>query len=419
MQYIGQTPIVAYLASQYPAVSHTFILREVLALQNLGLDVQTCSIQRMGPEHMRGPDERAAANRTFYVKDTARKVWPLLAAQTAMFTHPARYFGALALAWRTRSVGAKSLLYQMFYFVEATLLARHLQRQKVTHLHSHFAQSGTSVALLAAHLAGVPYSFTLHGPADLDAPKDWRLDIKVARARFVACISHYARSQTMRYADPAHWDKLKIIHCGVVPDRYEAATANNHTGTRLLFVGRLSPVKGLRILLAALQRAHQTDPDLSLTIVGDGPDRTALETMARPLGDAVTFTGYQSQEEVAAHLATSDILVLPSFAEGVPVVLMEAMASAKPVICTQVAGVSELVEDGISGHIVPPGNIEALAKRVVDLARAPADRARMGQAGRQKVRESFNVRIEAARLATLFQTVDSVAIRPVPFSAPR
>jgi glycosyltransferase involved in cell wall biosynthesis len=356
-------PRIAYLTGAYPAVSHTFILREVEALRRLGLDIVTCSIRRSGPEHLRGPAEKHAAETTFHVIATGKSPAALLAAQKPALRDPGRYFGTLARAWRMRRPGLRAALYQLFYFVEATILARHLQAEGVTHIHNHFAGPSASVAMLAARLAQIPFSFTLHGPADLAEPVHWGLGAKIAASRFVACISNYARSQAMLVSDPAHWDRLRIIHCGVDPSLYRRdRVETDDPRLHLVFVGRLAPVKGLRVLIEALLARGDRD-DVRLTIVGDGTERATLEAMAAPLGEAVHFTGYQSQDEVAAILATADAFVLPSFAEGVPVVLMEALAANLPVIATRITGVPELVEDGVSGLLVSPGDADALAER--------------------------------------------------------
>jgi glycosyltransferase involved in cell wall biosynthesis len=288
------------------------------------------------------------------------------------------------------------------------VLAQHLKASGATHLHNHFAGPSASVAVLAADLADLRFSFTLHGPADLLAPDRWRLAEKAARASFVACISDFARSQLMLHSDPDHWDRYKIIHCGVVPARYDTPRAQpeGDAPTHLVFVGRLAAVKGLRVLMDAFSTARQTNPNLKLTIVGDGPDRAWLETAARPYGHDVHLTGFLSQSDVAQVLATADIFVLPSFAEGVPVVLMEAMASRMPVIATQVAGVPELVAHGVSGLLIPPGNAHALADAIATLATDPDRRVTMGVAGRARVTESFDIEIEARRLGTLFASVD-------------
>ena len=397
---------IAYLTSEYPKASHTFILREVTALRALGTVVLTCSIRRTGPEHHIGPEEAAAAAETFHVLDTARSPLRLLGAHLGLaLRRPGLYARSLRLAWSTRRPGLRGLAMQAAYALEAGVLAAHLRRRGVRHLHNHFVNSNCTVAMLAAAMAGIGYSFTLHGPADLIDPAGWRLDVKLARARFAACISHYARSQAMLHTDPACWDRLRIVRCGVLPARYAATTTADGartTGPDLLFVGRLAPVKGLRVLVEAFGRVLATHPSARLTLIGDGPDRATLEALAAPLGGAVRFTGYLSQQAVADALAGCDLFVLPSFAEGVPVVLMEAMASARPVVATRITGVPELVEDGTSGLLVPPGDPEALADAIATLVADPEARARMGAAGRARVTASFDVDREAARLKGLF-----------------
>jgi len=413
-------PRLAYLTGAYPAVSHTFILREVEGLRDLGLEVLPCSVRRTPPEQRPGPAEAAEAERTFHVLETARRPATLLAAQAAGLRNPGRYFRTLALALRTARPGLKGVLWQLFYFAEATVLARHLRDEGVEHLHNHFADSSANVAMLAAALAGIGFSYTLHGPAEIYDPEGWHFREKTARARFVFCISHFARSQAMLFSDPRHWPKLKIIHCGVTPERYGAGADTPDTsrdGLHLVFVGRLVPIKGLRVLMEAFAAARAEVPGLRLTLVGDGADRAHLETLAAPYGDHVRFTGYLDQDGVAESLRGADALVLPSFAEGVPVVLMEAMASGKPVIATQVGGVSELVEDGVSGFVVPPGDPDSLTRAITALA-DPAARSRMGTAGRAKVLAEFDIRREAARIAALLTGQGGEGIRPEPLPLP-
>jgi len=414
----AKTPRIAYLTGEYPAVSHTFILREVEALRQQGFEVMTCSVRRTGPEHHRGPAEQEAARTTFYLLSAARSPAAALAAQAPALTNPKRYFGTLLQAWRLRAPGLRMALYQLFYFAEATILARHLRAHGVTHLHNHFAGPSATVSMLAARLVGIGFSFTLHGPADLAAPARWKLGKKIAAARFVACISHYARSQAMLASDPAHWGKLRIVHCGVDPALYDRP--RSETGDprlHLVFVGRLAPVKGLRVLIEALL-ARPRD-DVRLSVVGDGTERPALEAMAAPLGEAVQFTGYQSQEEVARILTTADAFVLPSFAEGVPVVLMEALAAGLPVIATRITGVPELVEDGVAGLLVTPGNATALIDAIDRLAALPDRGAAMGAAGRETVRTEFNIAREAAWLGRLFAEIEGTGLRPGVPSLPR
>ena len=407
------SPRIAYLTAEYPAVSHTFILREVEALRELGFDISTCTIRTVAPDQLRGPAEKAAAADTFKVLAAARNPLTLLRAQLPALSAPGRYFGALALAVRLRSPGLRAFFYQLFYFFEATVLARYLKAKGITHLHNHFSNASATVAMLAAHIANLPFSYTLHGPADLQEPQRWRLDEKTARAEFVACISYFARSQVMLYADPDHWHKLHIVHCGVRPELYQArAPRTDSTGNALVFIGRLAAVKGLRKLVGAFELALKSNPDLTLTIVGDGSERAWLEKATAKFGSAVTLTGARSQGEVANILAEHDVLVLPSFAEGLPVVLMEAMASGKPVIATQVAGVSELVQDGISGYVVPPGDVISLAERIVSLSQDRDLQNHFGIMGRSKVIADFDIRQEAARIGALFTEARGTDPRP-------
>lgn len=401
-----QAPRIAYLTGNFPEVSLTFILREIEALRDLGADVRTCAIRQTPVEQHPGPSEKQAAATTFYVLRAARNPLRLLACQARLFHAPGRYFGALRLAFATRAPGAAGLMRQMVYFLEATVLARHLERERVDCIHNHFIAGSATVSMLTSEMTGIPFSFTLHGPADLFEPVKWALREKTKRASFVSTISHFARSQIMFHSDPSHWSKIKIIHCGINPSAYSPRTApRDDDETRLLFVGRLAPVKGIDMLLEALGTLIHELPNLRLTIVGDGPERKRLEVVAAPLGKHVSFVGYKSQAEVAELMHATDIFVLPSFAEGVPVVLMEAMASEVPVIATTVAGVGELVEDGVHGHLVHPGDAAPLAEKIAALATDPATRQRMGKAGRAKVAVAFNIHTEADRLLKLFAKV--------------
>ncbi len=362
---MGKLGRIAYLTGEYPRATDTFIQREVAGLRMLGITVETCSIRRTDASHHVGEEQRAEAARTFHILEAAKNPIRLLASHARLFgSNPRRYLTALAQAWRTRAPGFKSALYQMIYFAEAGMLARHMQQRGVTHLHNHIATASCTVAMLSSALSGIPYSFTLHGPDIFFEPHRWRLDAKIASARFVACISHFCRAQAMNFSAQEHWNKLHIVHCGVEPERYTAAPRAR--GKHLLFVGRLAGVKGVPILLEALQALREPHLVMHVTLIGDGPEREALEARAHDMGlsEFVDFVGYKSQSEVADALGQSDIFVLPSFAEGVPVVLMEAMAAAVPVVTTHVAGVPELVEDGVHGILTHAGDSASLAAAI-------------------------------------------------------
>lgn len=391
---------LAYLTGEYPRASDTFIQREVAALRKLGHEVETCSIRTTGPEHLVGPEQREEHARTFKVLAAAKSPMRLLRAHLRWMRNPVRYGKALGLAWRTAPKGIKGRLYNLIYFLEAGVLAAHLQDQGVQHLHNHIAKASCTVAMLSEALSGIPYSFTIHGPDIFFEPNHWRIDEKAARASFVACISDFCRSQLMCFAKQSNWEKLHIVHCGVEPERYGKTW---HSGQRMLFVGRLAGVKGVPILLQTLVELQKDMPDLSLRLIGDGPERASLEHMSKELGvsDRVEFLGYKNQTEVAEALLETDLFVLPSFAEGVPVVLMEAMASGVPVITTQIAGISELVTHGESGWLVPPGDVPSLAAAIRRGFEDPPERQAMGEVGRETVEAQFNSDKEAAWLSHL------------------
>ena len=393
---------VAYLSGEYPRATDTFIQREVAALRGRGLRIETCSIRRTGVEHHVGDEQRTEAARTFHVLEATAHPLTSLKAHLAALRDPACYLRALGLAWRTSPSGIKGHFYNLIYFAEAVVLAHHMRARGVVHLHNHIAKSSCTVAMLASEVSGIPYSFTLHGPDIFFEPYHWRLDEKIERAAFVACISHFCRSQAMIFSAPVHWPRLHIVHCGVDPLLYVAP--RGAPAKRLLFVGRLASVKGVPVLFRALQQVAVDHPDLRLILIGDGPERAALEGDVRAMGlsGIVDFQGYKAQTEVAQALRDTDILVLPSFAEGLPVVLMEALAARVPVLATRIAGVSELVEDGISGRLVAPGDPQALERALRALLDSPPEeRAAMGEAGRARVMAEFDSVTEAGKLARL------------------
>jgi glycosyltransferase involved in cell wall biosynthesis len=401
----SQGPI-AYLTGDYPKVSHTFILREVEGLRAQGLEVLTCSIRKPSAADFPGPEEVKALAETFYVKATAANPARLIAAHVRLLARaPGRWFSTLGLAVRTRSPGLKALLWQLFYFAQAGVLAEHLRSRQVRHLHNHFGNSSCSVAMLCSGLSGIPFSFTEHGPAIFFEVDRWALGEKIARARFVVAISHFCRSQLMLFSAPEHWCKITIVHCGVEVSTYGRKSPEAF-GKRVAFVGRLDPVKGALLLIEAMAEVLKTHPDATLTLAGDGPARAPAEVRAATLGisASVRFAGYLAQGAVADLLSRSDMLVLPSFAEGLPVVYMEALASSIPVVASRVAGVPELVEDGVTGFTVPPGDVSTLADRMSQLMADPEAARRMGASGRKAVERGFDITRETAWLAEIFRS---------------
>lgn len=389
---------IAYLTGMYPRATDTFIQREVSVLRQKGIEVYTFSVRRPGDEHIVGPEQKTEREQTFYILPP-NPITLVLSHLILLFTSPGRYLKALALAWSTNQPGLRGTLYQLFYFAEAGLLAQQIRAKQIQHLHNHIADSCCTVAMLAAELGGFTFSFTMHGPYIFFEPYRWRIDEKIKRSLFVICISHFCRSQGMLFAPTETWNRLHIVHCGVDPALFNVVS-HNQLGKRLLYVGRLSAAKGLPVLLESLAMLKSSHPEIFLTVVGDGEDRAELEQMTAglELNDNVKFVGYKSQAEVREYMQETDVFVLPSFAEGVPVSLMEAMAAGVPVVTTQIAGVSELVENGVSGYIVPPGDVITLAERIKILLTEPQLRTQFGAAGREKVEKEFNLNHEVARL---------------------
>ncbi len=404
---------IAYLTGQYPRATDTFIQREVAALRNSGVHVQTFSIRKPPMNENVGPEQQTERDRTTYILPPAF-LGLILTGARLKFGSPLRYLRAFRLAMRTRHAGLKGLSYALFYFMEAGILADRMRRDKLTHLHNHFGDSSCTVAMLAAELGGFTFSFSLHGPGIFFEPHHWRLDEKLRRALFVSNISNFCRSQAMIFCPPERWDRLHIIHCGVDPKLFNPVTHSGQ-GTRLLTVGRLASVKGMPVLLDAVKSLLPNHPNLTLTVVGDGPERQDFERRAAQLGlnNNVHFVGYQSQSQVRERLSETDLFVLPSFAEGVPVVLMEAMAAGVPAVTTRIAGIPELVEDGQSGRLVPPGNAEALTHAIDDLLNHPDTRNAFGQAGRRKVEAEFNIAKESAWLRQVMTSALDGHIEPV------
>ncbi|GMV92725.1 MAG: hypothetical protein AMXMBFR82_25030 [Candidatus Hydrogenedentota bacterium] len=390
---------IAYMTGEYLRVSpFVFIYREISALRRAGVHVETISVRGVSESECVSPEQKAERETTYVLVPFS--IGALAKAHGRLkFTAPGRYLRALRLAWSTRQPGIKGLLYQLAYFLEAGLVAERMRQRGLVHLHNHLGASSCTVAMLAAELGGFTFSCSLHGPDIFFEPYRWRLDAKLKRALFVCCISHFCRSQAMIWTPPERWDRLHIIHCGVEPEVFEPRQ-HDGAGKRLIFVGRLAAVKGIPILLEAIAHLRDAHPDIELVLAGDGPDRGWIERRSQELGIAncVRVTGYLSQDRVREELRASDVFVMASFAEGVPVVLMEAMATGLPVIATRIAGIAELVDDGESGFLTPPSDTDSLVERIDTLLRDPQLRSRMGIAGRQKVESDFDTAKEGGKL---------------------
>lgn len=398
---------VAYLTSRYPSLSHTFIAREVAALRRRGLEIDTFSVRRTDPALVLSQADRDAHATTEALLPPTPGA--LAAAAVAAAIRPRHTAHLLRSALLRRGRGPKRTLWQLFYAVEAVLLWRRCRRAATSHVHAHFANVGADVARLAAVFGGDgwTWSFTMHGPTEFADVSGFDLAGKVEDAAFVICISDFCRSQLMALVDPVHWAKLLVVHCGIDLSQFEPVERAPRRGAplRVLCVGRLVPEKGQSVLLDALARLRDAGTAVEVTLVADGPCRAALERQADELGvaGAVTFTGNVGQDEIADRYREADVFCLPSFAEGVPTVLMEAMATGLPVVSTSIAGIPELVTDGESGLLVAPGRADLLADALRMLAHDPDRRSAMGRAGRATVQKEFDVDGTSAALASIFR----------------
>lgn len=397
---------IGYLVSRYPAVSHTFILREVRGLRALGLDIAVASINEPDRERDRlDAEEREESDRALYVKRRGA-FGALVDVAAVALRSPLRTLAALAYALRLGGTDVKRCAYGLFYFVEAAVLSRWMRREGLAHLHVHFATPASTVGLILTRLAAVGLSITVHGPDEFyDAP-GYRLAEKMEGAAFVCCIGQYARSQLMKLSEPSLWDKLEVTPLGVDPAVFAPRTLRGARGPfEVLCVGRLVPAKGQHVLLQAIARLAANGRDARLTLAGDGPDRASLEREAAELGiaDRVVFAGAVNPDCIRTLYEKADAFALASFAEGIPVVLMEAMSMEIPCVTTFITGIPELIRTGIDGLLVAPSDTDGLAAALASLMDDGALSRRLGQAGRLRVVQRYDLARNTQRLADVFR----------------
>jgi glycosyltransferase involved in cell wall biosynthesis len=395
---------LAYLVSQYPTTNHTYLLREIRGLRAAGWDVAVLSI--------RGPDrpvsglsgeELSEFQSTFYVLGGG-----LVAAVGAhlrmLLSRPVGYLTSFFQSFRLAGFAPGEIPRWLLFFHEAVIALDRLRKIGVCHLHVHYA---SSVGLLASLVGGADVSQSIHGSAEFENPGPFRLREKVARAAFVRVISRYGKSQLMRFSDPRHWDKIEVCALGVDPAQFPPSGRRPQPGEpfELLTVGQLAPAKGQHILISALARLTAQGRKVRLRIVGDGALRASLEDQARRLGvrDRVVFEGFRDNRELPDYYRRADAFVLPSFAEGVPVVLMEAMAMEVPCVASRITGIPELIEDGVSGLLVPPADEHALAGAIARLMDEENLSGRLGRAARERVLADYQLETNLVQLVDLFR----------------
>ena len=399
---------IAYLVNQYPKPSHTFIRREIQALERLGLEIFRISL--------RGWDLSLADEQDVIERKKTRYVLKvgaaglLTAVLTILLTRPISLLKAAALASRLAFHSERPLLVHLVYVAEACQIVLWLRKARVDHVHAHFGTNSAEVAMLAHVLGGPTWSVTIHGPAEFDRKPLLNLPEKIKRSAFVVAISSYGRSQLFRCVSHQHWPKIHVVHCGLEREFYTSVEnlAETTATNRMICVGRLSDAKGQLLLIEAAKLVSDRGLKFEVVLAGDGELRPDIEAVISryQLQDRIRLTGWISSSQVRDEILSSRGLVLPSFAEGLPVVIMEAMALQRPVIATYVAGVPELVTPGEHGWLIPAGDIDALANALQAALEAPQESLRkMGQAGQARVIRRHDIDIEAGKLQKLFYTV--------------
>lgn len=406
-------PNLAYLINSYPMPSLTFIRREIASIEAQGVPVVRYAIRDSGLPRV-DPDDQAEASRTqWLLKAGAHRL--LYAVITTMLSRPSAFLRCLSMTCRMARRSGRGSAVHFAYLAEACLLRRWTARDDVGHVHVHFGTNSATVAMLCRLLGGPEYSMTIHGPAEFDAPEGLALGEKVRHSRFTVAISSFGRSQVWRWSHPSDWEKVHVVRCGLDVDFLEGDPGDPPEAPRLLNIGRLSPEKGQLVLVEAASELVRRGRSFELTIIGDGDFRASLETLIerRGLRDVVRLVGWQSSEEVRRCLKASRALVQSSFAEGLPVVIMEAFACQRPVVSTAIAGIPELVRAGESGWLVAAGSASQLADAIEEVLDAEVGHLRgMGTAGAARVAAQHDVRCESSRLLSLFPASVASSRRP-------
>jgi len=395
---------VAYLTNQYPKTSHTFVRREIVGLEEAGLEVERISVRAVD-EPLVDEGDRAERGRTRVL--LAHGALGLLPAALAVCaSRPLRTLQALRTAIAMGWSSPRGLTRHLAYLAEACVLLRWVARLRVEHVHAHFSTNPADVALLCRELGGPPFSFTAHGTADLGSASAASLPTKIERASFAIAVCEDGRRRLLQRTPRGHEHKVRVVRCGV--DRpFLAADASGVSGApRLVCVARLSPEKGIDLLLRAAAALAEEGLEFELSLLGDGPERAPLEALVRELGlgSYVHLEGWKSGAEVHARILASRALVLASLSEGLPVVIMEAFALRRPVIATAVGGIPELVVPGDCGWLVPPGSVRELAEAMREaLTRPAADLDAMGRRGASRVSAAHDASVQARTMARLFR----------------
>jgi colanic acid/amylovoran biosynthesis glycosyltransferase len=393
---------IAYFINRYPSVTHTFIRREIRALEALGVSATRYSL--LPSDNLVDADDKAEEKQTRYILRSS--AGELFRCWAALFTQPLSVISvmrdALLMGWRSD----RGILRHLAYVAEAAVLANWCRRDRIQHIHAHFGTNSAAIAMFASRFSGIPYSFTAHGPEEFEKAGLLSLPIKLQRAAFAVCVSSFGRSQLMRLVPPEQWPKIAVVHCGL--DNVFLAPGKHPVPStpRFVCVARLSQEKAQLVLISAARVLREAGVHCEIVLAGDGPMRKDIEYAIRNAGleATITVTGWIPGECVRAEIAASRALVLPSFSENMPVVIMEAMALGRPAISTYVAGIPELIRPEKTGWLVPAGDEIALAQAMREALNATVEQlAAMGAEGRRHILNEHDALQEAKKLKALME----------------
>ncbi len=401
---------IVYITATLPALTVTFIYNEIFRLRSQGAIVDTVSMNTPS-ENLISAEARDLKDTTLYL-DAVGLLPKLTAFTLCALRHPIRVAGGLWQIVTAKPVkGPRDYARLIYHLIEAAYLARRMRHKLPDHLHSHFINGPTSIAMFLGRLLDVPYSFTMH------ASMIWLDPIafsnKLETAAFCVSISEYNRQYVLDTYGSGYADKIHVVHCGIEPGKLAREVPSKASGDklRLLGVGQLNRRKGFHVLIPALAALRDRNVDFDCTIVGDGAERNALEEQiaSLELGERVRLAGALLHEDVKRELERADAFVLPcvisedGWRDGIPVALMEAMAYGLPVVSTDILGLPELIEHGTGGLLVPSGDVEALTDALQRLANDRGLRDTLGRNGRAKVLSDFNNARSAERLQDLIE----------------
>lgn len=410
---------ILYVSGSLPTLSETFVSGEVLGLRRRGADILTASVHE--PDGALGdPDLRAMAEETLRVYGH-RPSAVLPDAAMEFIRSPVRALSVLIGALRDvvsepDVPGAKKakVLWQA---LAGLALAKRIRGRGVSHIHAHMAHVPTTIAMYTARQAGVGFSFTGHA-VDLFKERTL-LNAKLRRAAFVACISDWHRAFYVEQ-ERSVAERALVVRCGVEipPTREVEILSGPGRPTRVLAVGRFVRKKGFDVLIRALGLLRREGVTIECVLIGDGPERAPLEALARSerVEHAVRFEGSRPNQAVRAAMRDADVFVLPCRVatdgdrDGIPVVLMEAMASGACAISGDLPAIRELVIGGETGVLIPPDDPGVLASAMRRLINEPAQARRLAAAGRAWVGEEFSRETNLDRLIGAFDRYAGVQI---------